>query len=64
VVGRDDHGALGGDVLAPDPAQAEVDVEERLEHCAHQPVDERVDAALADAPVQYFVIHRTLAYPF
>ena len=52
VVGGEQQRALGGDVLAPDPLQAEVDVEERLEHRADDPVDDRVDALGAGALVQ------------
>ncbi len=64
MVGGHDHRPLGGDVLPPDPAEAEVDVEERLQHAAEQPVDEWVGSVVPQPPVQYFVIHRTLAYPF
>jgi hypothetical protein len=63
VVGRDDHGTVGGNVLPADPAEAEVDVEERLKDRPHQPVDERIRALLPRTPVKCFVIHCTLAYP-
>ena len=56
VVGGEDHGPALGHVLAPDPRQAEVEVEERLEHRAHEPVHERVDPALAVARVQVRVV--------
>ena len=48
----EDHRSLVRDVLAPDPAQAPVDVRERLQPGAHQPVDDRVDALGAGAGVQ------------
>ena len=41
------NGPVGRDVLAPDAAEAEVQVAERLQHPTGQPVDERVDAAPA-----------------
>ena len=56
VVGGEDHGPALGHVLAADPRQPEVEVEERLEDRPHEPVDERVDAALAVAGVQVGVI--------
>jgi hypothetical protein len=46
VVGGEDH-AAGGDVLAPEPAQAEVEKDRRLDHCPHKPVDERVHPSAA-----------------
>ena len=52
VVGRDDHRPLGGDVLAADARQAEVDVEERLEDRPDEPVDDRLHALLPGALVQ------------
>ena len=52
VVRGEDHRAVGGDVLAPDPRQPEVEVEERLQDAADEPVDERVDALVAGAGVQ------------
>src|ERR1019366_1050189 len=64
VVGGDDHRSLSGDVLAPDPDVAEVDVEDRLERRWGEPVQEPVGALFSCAPVQPFLIHRTLAYPF
>ena len=42
VVRRQDHRPARRDVLAPDPPQAEPDMEERLQDRAHDPVDERV----------------------
>ena len=44
-----------GHVLAADPRQAEVEVEERLQDRAHEPVDERVDALVARAGVERVV---------
>ena len=44
VVGREDHAALGN-VLAPEPAQPEVDEDRRLHDHAHRPVE-----GLEDAP--------------
>jgi len=64
MVGGDDHGALSGNVLAPDPAETKVDVEERLEYGSDEPVDDRVRPLLPGPPVQPLLIHRTLAYPF
>ena len=46
-----------GNVLAADPAQPEVDVEERLQDPADQPVDERVDTPMARAVQEGLVIH-------
>jgi hypothetical protein len=63
VIGRDDHRAVR-DVLAPDPAEAEVDVEERLKDGANEPIHQGVGSLLARAFMQQFVIHRTLAYPY
>ena len=60
MVGGEDHGPALGHVLAADPRQPEVEVEERLEERPHEPVDERVDAALAVARVQVGVIGRRL----
>ena len=57
VVGGDDVRAVGGHVLAADARQAEVQVEERLQHGADQPVDDRLDALLAGALVQCAVVH-------
>jgi hypothetical protein len=51
VVGGEDDRAALGDVLAADAAQPEVDVEERLEGRADEPVHEWVDATVA-SPVQ------------
>ena len=56
VVGGEDHGPALGHVLAAEPRQPEVEMEERLEDRPHEPVDERVDAALAVARVQLAVI--------
>jgi hypothetical protein len=56
VVGREDHRAVLGHVLAPDPREAEVEMEERLEDSAHEPVHERVDALVAGARVQGAVV--------
>ena len=53
----DDERALGRDVLAPDAAEAEVQVEERLQDAAGQPVDERVDAAPARTIEKGLAIH-------
>jgi hypothetical protein len=64
VVGGDDHGTVSGNVLAADPAETKVDVEERLEYGSDEPVDERVGPLLPGSPVQPRLIHRTLAYPF
>jgi hypothetical protein len=64
MVGGQDHGTLGGDVLAPGPAEAEVDLKERLQDRAHQPVNERICAFVTRTLVQHLVIHGTLAYPF
>ena len=50
-------GPVGGDVLAPDPRQPEVEVEERLQHAADEPVHQRVDALVAGAGVQGRVLH-------
>ena len=63
VRGQDDRSLLG-DVVAPDPAQAEVGMEERLEQYADDPVHERHDSPVPRLPVQHFVIHRTQPYPF
>ena len=51
-------------MLAPDTAEAKVDVEERLEYGSDEPVDERVGPLLPGSPVQPLLIHRTLPYPF
>ena len=50
VVGGEDH-AAGGDVLAAEPAQPEVEEDRRLDDGPHGPVDERVDPAAARALV-------------
>jgi len=63
VVGREDHPAALGDVLAPDPLHPEVDLKERLEGHADEPVDDRVGALLPRALVKAIVIHRTVRYP-
>jgi hypothetical protein len=63
MVGGDDHGPLCRDVLPSDPAQPEVDVEERLQNRAHQPVDGAVYASRARALMELIVTHHTLAYP-
>jgi len=60
VVGREDHRAVGRDVLAPDPREAEVQMEERLQDPADQPVHDRVHAALACPPMQSLEIHSAL----
>ena len=52
VVGGEDHRPRRRDVLAPDPRHPPVEVRERLEHRAGEPVDDRIDAALAGARVQ------------
>ena len=52
VVGREDHRPGGRDVLAADAAEPEVEVEERLQDRARDPVDDRVDTALAGPLVQ------------
>ena len=52
MVGAEDHRPGLRDVLAADPREAEVEVEEGLQDRAHQPVDERVDALVAGARVQ------------
>jgi hypothetical protein len=57
VVGRDDERPLRRDVLAPDAAQAPVQVEERLQDRAQPPVHERVDAAPARAIQKGVAIH-------
>ena len=49
VVGGDDEGALGRDVLAPEAGHPEVEVEERLQHAADDPVDDRVGPTRARA---------------
>ena len=59
MVGGDDHRAARRDVLAPDPLHPEVDVEERLQDRPREPVDERVDAALARARQEDAAIHAT-----
>ena len=51
VVRGDDHRTLGGDVLAPDAAQPEVQVKERLKHRAQKPVEHRIGPFFARAPV-------------
>lgn len=63
MVGGDNHTPLSRDVLATDSAETEVDVEERLQDRAQEPVDERVGALLASSPMPFSEIHRTLAYP-
>ena len=68
MVGGDDHRAVLGDVLAPDPAHPEVDVEERLERDPDESVDERVGPvlprpAVKPLDIRAVVIHRTMAYP-
>ena len=57
VVGDEDHRPALRDVLAADPAQAPVQVRERLQPGAHQPVDDRVDALGAGAGVVGVEIH-------
>ena len=52
MVGAEDDRAVRRHVLASDPRQAEVEVEERLQHRARQPVDDRVHAAHARAAVE------------
>ena len=56
VVRGEDHRAVG-DVLAADPRQPEVEVEERLQDAADEPVDEGVDALLPGPGVQRRVLH-------
>ena len=56
VRGEDDRPLLR-DVLAPDAAHAEVQVEERLQDRADDPVDERVHAARAGAVEESGAIH-------
>ena len=51
VVRSDDHAAAGGDVLAPDPLEPEEQHEQRLQHDARGPVDERIDPSRARARV-------------
>jgi hypothetical protein len=63
MVGGDDHGPCGRDVISTNPTHAEVDVEERLEHGAHQPVDDWIGPLLPSPPMKHFLIHRTQAYP-
>ena len=46
-----------GHVLASDPRQTPVQVRERLQPGAHQPVDDRVHAPLAGAGVEMGMIH-------
>ena len=57
VVGGEQDRAFGGDVLGPDPPEPEVEVEERLQDGAHDPVDDRVDAAFAGELVRVFHVH-------
>ena len=64
MVGRDDHRALGRNVFAPDPREPEVDVEERLQYGAHEPIRERIGPVFAGPLMQHFVTHLTEAYPF
>ena len=52
VVGGEDHRPGGRDVLAADAAEPEVQMEERLQDRARDPVDDRVDTALAGPLVQ------------
>ncbi len=61
VVGGEDDRPVG-DVLAPDPGQPEVEMEERLDDRADEPVDDRVGAssrgrAGAGIPAPYEAIH-------
>ena len=63
VVGGDDHRAARGDVLAPDPLEAEVDEKERLERHADESVEEQVGSFLPRSPVITVVLHRTMRYP-
>ena len=56
VVRREDDRAALRHVLAADPREPEVEVEERLEDRADEPVDERVHAALAVARVKVAVV--------
>ena len=51
------HAALARDVLAADPAHAEVHEAERLDERARDPVDEGVDAAPAGALEEALAIH-------
>ena len=59
VVGGQDHGPLGGHVLAAGAAHAQEQQQEGLEHHADGPVHPRVHAALADAAV----VQRQLLVP-
>jgi hypothetical protein len=51
VVGGQDHAALGRHVLAADARHAEVQLQRGLQERAHDPVEDRLHAALAGAAV-------------
>jgi hypothetical protein len=68
VVRGEDDRALARDVMATQPAEPEVELDERLEHRAHRPVDGAVYPPLTGAPVVFekpvLVCHGTLSrYP-